>query len=204
MIVSELSVVAPWAAHVRSAESPRRHADAALVERLQQGEDAAVGEAYDRHHAAVRRFARRLVGDEAAAEDLVQEVFLTLPRAITRFCGESSLSTFLISIAVNCARHHLRGASRRRAAMERLAREPVGSSSDPEQHATRAALAAALNRALDTLPLDQRVVVVLCDVEERTAGEAAAITGAPEATVRTRLFHARRKLRARLEQEGVR
>jgi RNA polymerase sigma-70 factor (ECF subfamily) len=178
--------------------------DAALVERLQRGEDAAVGEAYDRHHATVRRFARRLVGDEAAAEDLVQEVFLTLPRAASRFCGESSLSTFLISIAVNCARHHLRAASRRRSAMERLAREPVGQSSDPEQHATRAALAAALNRALDTLPLDQRVVVVLCDVEERTAVEAAAITGAPEATVRTRLFNARRKLRARLEREGIR
>jgi RNA polymerase sigma-70 factor (ECF subfamily) len=88
--------------------------------------------------------------------------------------------------------------------MERLALEPVGQSSDPEQHAARVALAAALNRALDTLPLDQRVVVVLCDVEERTAVEAAAITGAPEATVRTRLFNARRKLRARLEREGVR
>jgi hypothetical protein len=77
MIVSELSVVAPWAPRVRNVESPRRHQDAALVERLQRGEDAAVGEAYDRHHVAVRRFARRLVGDEAAAEDLVQEVFLT-------------------------------------------------------------------------------------------------------------------------------
>jgi RNA polymerase sigma-70 factor (ECF subfamily) len=181
-----------------------RHPDHDLVARLRRGEDAAVGVAYDRHHAAVRRFARRLVGDDAAAEDLVHEAFVTLPRAIRHFGGESSLCTFLISIAVNHARHHLRAAARRRAALERLAREPAAGGPDPEQHAERASIARALNRALDTLPHDQRVVFVLCDVEERTAGEVSEITGAPEATVRTRLFHARRKLRAELERQGVR
>jgi RNA polymerase sigma-70 factor (ECF subfamily) len=134
----------------------------------------------------------------------VHETFVTLPRAIRQFCGESSLGTFLVSIAVNHARHHLRAAARRRAAAERFAREPTAASSDPEQHAARASLARALNRALDTLPHDQRVVFVLCDVEERTAGEVSTIVGAPEATVRTRLFHARRKLRAELERQGVR
>jgi RNA polymerase sigma-70 factor (ECF subfamily) len=181
-----------------------RHADDELVERLRRGEAAAVGEAYDRHHAALRRFARRLVGDDASAEDLVHEAFVTLPRAIRQFCGESSLCTFLVSIAVNHARHHLRAAARRRAAVERFACEPPATSSDPEQHATRASIARALSRALDTLPLDQRVVFVLCEVEERTAGEASEITGAPEATVRTRLFHARRKLRVELERQGIR
>jgi RNA polymerase sigma-70 factor (ECF subfamily) len=61
----------------------------------------------------------------------------------------------------------------------------------------------ALNRALDSLPLDQRVAFVLCDVEERTSGEAAELAGAPEATLRTRLFHARKKLRTALTKEGI-
>jgi RNA polymerase sigma-70 factor (ECF subfamily) len=53
------------------------------------------------------------------------------------------------------------------------------------------------------LPLDQRVAFVLCDVEERTSGEAAELAGAPEATMRTRLFHARKKLRTALTKEGI-
>jgi RNA polymerase sigma-70 factor (ECF subfamily) len=203
MNASELAVLAAWPP-ARRADSPPRHAEALLVERLQCGDAAAVGEAYDRHHATVRRFACRLVGDAASAEDLVHEVFVTLPRAIRRFSGESSLGTFLVSIAVNHARHHLRAAARRRATMERFSYEPTAETSDPEQHAARASLARALCRALDTLPLDQRVAFVLCEVEERNAGEASEITGAPEATVRTRLFHARRKLRAELERQGIR
>jgi RNA polymerase sigma-70 factor (ECF subfamily) len=186
---------------------PRAHTSTVedrLVERIRRGDSAAVGEAYDQHHAALRRFARRLVGDDAAAEDLVHEVFVTLPQAAGRFQGASSLRTFLISIAVNHVRHHLRAAARRRAAMERFGRENDARAPDPEQQASRASLARALNRALDTLPLDQRVAFVLCEVEERTAGEAAEVVGAPEATVRTRLFHARRKLRAELETEGIR
>jgi RNA polymerase sigma-70 factor, ECF subfamily len=183
---------------------PRGTEDDRLVERLKRGEVAAVGEAYDGHHAPLRRFARRLVGDDAAAEDLVHEVFVTLPQAVLRFQGDASLRTFLISIAVNHARHHLRAASRRRAAMERFGQDVDPPAPDPEQHASRASVARALNRALDTLPLEQRVAFVLCEVEERTAGEAAEVVGAPEATVRTRLFHARRKLRIELEKAGIR
>ncbi len=199
---SSMSASAPAELAVLPARA--RHPYDDLVARLRSGDVAAVGIAYDRHHAAVRRFARRLVGDDASAEDLVHEVFVTLPQAIRQFCGASSLSTFLFSIAVNHARHHLRTAARRRATVERFAREPAAASSDPEQHAARASLQRALNRALDTLPHDQRVVFVLCEVEERTAAEASEIMGAPEATVRTRLFHARKKLRAELERQGIR
>lgn len=75
---------------------------------------------------------------------------------------------------------------------------------DPERGASDRQLADALQRALDALPLDQRVAFVLCEVEERTSVEAAEITGAPEATMRTRLFHAKRKLRELLTAEGIR
>jgi len=160
---------------------------------------------YDEHHTAVRAFARRLVGEPEAAEDLVHDVFVSLPKAIGRFRGESSLRTFLISIAVNHARHFVRAATRRRSAMERLAQQPVGDAEeDPERDARRRELASALSRALDQLPLDQRIAFVLSEVEERTAREISAIVDAPEATVRTRVFHARKKLRTTLEREGIR
>jgi len=176
-----------------------------LEERLARGETAAVGEAYDRHHEQVRAFARRLVGDDAAAEDLVQEVFVTLPRVIKRFEGASSLRTFLTGVAVNHARHHVRAAARRRAAGERMMRETVaGRARDPEELVSDRELATLLSCALDALPIEQRVAFVLLEVEQLSAAEAARATGAPEATMRTRLFHAKRKLREQLTQEGAR
>jgi len=175
-----------------------------LVARLTLGDRTAIAELYDAHHAAVRAFAKRLVGEVAAAEDLVHEVFVALPQAVRGYRGEASLRTFLIAVAVNHARHHVRAAARRRYAMERYEREPPRGSSDPEQATGRRELALALERCLDALPLDQRVAFVLCEVEERTSSEVAQIVGAPEGTVRTRLFHAKKKLRALLEREGVR
>lgn len=179
-----------------------------LRERLCRGDISAVGQAYDRFHQQVRAFARRLLGDEASTEDLVQEVFVTLPSAIRRYRGESSLKTFLLSIAVNHSRHHVRSAVRRRRGLQNLAEHSAlaaaaGRGDDPEQLARRKQLAELLQRALDELPLDQRVAFVLCEVEERASPEVASIVGAPEATVRTRLFHARKKLRNYLSQQGV-
>jgi RNA polymerase sigma-70 factor (ECF subfamily) len=164
---------------------------------------SALGEAYDEHHVHVRAFAQRLLGDPSAAEDLVQETFLSLPRAVARFRGDSSLRTLLVSITVRHAGHHVRAAARRRAAMARFAAEPPPTGPAPDEEAERHRLAAALESALDTLPVEQRVVVVLCEVEGRTSSEAARIVGAPEATVRTRLFHARRKLSALLASEAL-
>ena len=176
-----------------------------LILRLQRAEPSAVAEAYDAHHAAVRAFAKRLLGDAATAEDLVHEVFVSLPRALRNFRADSALRTFLISIAVNHARHHVRAAQRRRRTISAYSELAVTeSSTDPERETRRKQLAELLTRALDTLPIEQRVAFVLCEVEERTSREAAEIVGAPEATLRTRLFHAKRKLRAALETEGVR
>jgi len=187
------------------ADTSRIAAQGELVERLQGGDAAALGELYDQHAAALLAFARRLVGDADSAKDLVHEVFMTVSAAIQRFEGNASLRTFLISIAVNHARHHVRSAARRRAAGERMAREPeAAAGATPEQSLSRERLARALSSALDTLPLDQRVAFVLCEVEERTSREVGEIVGAPEATVRTRLFHAKKKLREELERRGVR
>jgi RNA polymerase sigma-70 factor (ECF subfamily) len=196
--------VAP-AGHGLSAMLVDAQDESSLVDRLLAGDADAVGEVYDLHQAAVHAFARRLVGDAAAAQDLVHDVFIALPSAMRNFRGESSFRTFLLSIAVNRARHHLRAASRRRAAMDRFSSDVAHRQVDdsPERLAQRRDLARELSRALDALPLDQRVAFVLCEIEERTSVEAAEIVGAPEETVRTRLFYAKKKLREELKRRGL-
>jgi len=205
-LVSQSAMVSPASVTVESIT-------ARLVARLQLGDAGALGELYDEHAVALHAFARRLVGDSDQAKDLVHEVFLSVPGAIRRFQGASSLRTFLISIAVNHARHHVRAAARRRSAMERYAEErSVGeqpgrdgkSDGSPEHDAMREHLANALTAALDALPIEQRVAFVLCEVEERTSREVASIVDAPEATVRTRLHHAKKKLREELSRREVR
>lgn len=176
--------------------------DGDLVARLREGERAAVEQAYVAHHAAIRGFARRLVGDTASAEDIVHETFVALPRAIRRFRGEGSLRAFLIGVAANHSRRHVRSAMRRRRATERLAahEELRPHTVDATGELITRQLAGRLWAALDELPIDQRIAFVLCEAEQRTSVEVAEIVGAPEGTVRTRLFHAKRKLREMLEE----
>jgi RNA polymerase sigma-70 factor (ECF subfamily) len=183
------------------AEEAAEDTPATLVARLQRSEAAALTTVYRQHHLAIRAFSQRLVGDVEAAEDLVQDVFVALPKAIARFRGDCAIRTFLVSIAVNHAKNHVRAAARRRAALARFAREPEPSSLDPEREILRGQLADRLMLALDALPLEQRIVVVLAEIEERTSSEIATIVSAPEGTVRTRLFHAKRKLRELLGGE---
>lgn len=175
--------------------------EASLVSGLRQGEVGALAEAFDRWHQRVRVLARRLLSDAAAAEDLVQDVFEALPSAARRFRGDVDLQTFLFAITVNRARRHHRAASRRLRALARLAAERPDLSRDPERDAYDRELGLRLGAALDRLPLAQRVAFVLCEVEELTSAQAAAIAGVPEATIRTRLFHARRRLREWLTKE---
>ena len=183
--------------------APTLATDEPEVGRLRDGDLAALGQIYDAHHAAVRMFARRMLGDDAA-EDLVHETFLTLPKAVRRWNGVGSLRTFIMGIAVNHARHHLRSGLRRRMAMARFAAEPRPSVRSQEHESEQRRLAALLLRALDTLSFEQRSAFVLCEVEERSSPEVAQILGIPEATVRTRLHHARQNLRSALEKAGVR
>jgi RNA polymerase sigma-70 factor (ECF subfamily) len=186
------------------ARTPEATADrAALVADARRGSTRALAAIYDAHHSRVRQLARRLLGDDAAAEDLVQEIFELLPRALRLFRGGSALETFLFAMVVNRTRQHLRGAIRRRRALERLTREPISpaASMDDDLHTRRRA--AEIIAALDRLPLAQRVAFVLCEVQEMTSAEAAALVGAPEATIRTRVFHARRRLRALLPPERL-
>ena len=174
-----------------------------LVWRLRAGERSAIAEAYDRHGSALRAFSRRLLGDAAAAEDLVHDVFLALPKTVRRFEGRCSLRTFLISVAANRCRHHVRSAARYRRAKQRYAAEQLAST-PPGPGALHALgeTADRLARALDGLPLEQRLAFVLSVVEGRPNAEVARILSVAEGTVRTRVMRARRRLKKVLAEES--
>ena len=178
--------------------------DAVLRGRLAEGERAAIDEVYRAHYDALRAFAQRFIGDPATAEDIVHDVFLALPGAMRRFRGDSSLRTFLFAIALRRGYKHMRSATRRRAAFGRLADEPDAPPAPaPDNALGRKQLAAVLYDALDRIPRDQRTAFVLCEIDQMSAADAGAIVDAPEATVRTRLFHARRKLRELLAEQEL-
>lgn len=164
-------------------------------------DERAIAALYTLHHEDLRGFCRRLLGDPQAAEDLVHDVFVTLPRALKRYRGEGNLGGFLRAIAVNHVRHHIRAAVRRRAAMSKLAAELEHEAGFARAEIERRELARQLTAALDTLPVAQRVAFVLCEVEEMSAVEAALVMDVPAATVRARLFHAKQKLRQLLGGE---
>lgn len=185
-----------------SAEADALHGTDFLP-RLRAGELDAIAEAYDAHHDALCSFAKRLLNDEHAAEDLVQDVFVVLPKVAHRFAPPASLRSFLLGIAANRAKHHVRSRVRLQSFFQRFVFEPSAEVETPERLTERQLLATLLARALDTLPLDHRTTFVLKEVEGYSAKEVGEILAIPEATVRTRLFHARARLRAFLDG-GVR
>jgi len=175
-----------------------------FLERVRQGDVDAIAMVYDTHHEALCSFAKRLLGDDHAAEDLVQDVFVVLPTIAHRLDEGCSLRSFLLGIAANRARHARRSWRRRLQFAERFEREPIAPSESPEHLTERKGLATALARALEALPFDHRVTFVLREVEGYSAREVALSLKIPEATVRTRVFHARQKLRILLGGEGER
>lgn len=175
----------------------------ALLAALSRADTSALRNVYRQHHEAVRAFARRLLSSDADAEEIVQDVFVDLPRAVRSFRGDCALSTFIMSVAVNHARHFMRAAGRRRAAHSRLAEQQLTQrevAPAADDAAEREELARRLLHAISRLPDEQRLAFVLCDVEERTSQEAAQILGAPASTLRSRLSAARDALRALLEE----
>jgi RNA polymerase sigma-70 factor, ECF subfamily len=178
----------------------------ALLAALARADSEAIRTVYRKHHGQVRAFARRLLGSEADAEEVVQDVFFSLPSAIRRFRGESTLSTFIMSVAVNYARHALRTSRRRSAAMQRLAEVlPSGVAPEPgslpDDALAKEQLATRLLRAMEALGEDQRVAFVLSEVDERSSREVAEILGIPSSTVRSRVAAAREQLRSVLSVE---
>jgi RNA polymerase sigma-70 factor (ECF subfamily) len=167
----------------------------ALLAALRAGEPRAYRELYERHGTALFGLARRILGNRADAEDAVQECFLSCYRQIATFRGDGSLGTWLTRIAINTC---LKAVRRQAARPETSGRESELRSIADRGGEAASDAAQAVSRALDALPLQQRLVFVLAEVQGLPRTEIAAILGLTAPTVRFHLCKAKQKLRARL------
>ena len=167
--------------------------DQALIIRIAGGDQLAMRTLFARHQTGIYRWLRRFVHNEALAEDLLSEVFLDVWRQAGSFQARSSVSTWLLAIARNKAL----SARRRRVDAElddEFALSICDPADDPEASLLKKGRADLLRRSLGKLPRKHREVIDLVYYHGKSVKEVAAITGIPEATVKTRMFHARRKL----------
>ena len=187
-----------------------------LVVRLKRRDEAAFNELIRLYQGRVFRVVHRMLGDEAEAEDLAQEVFVTVFKSIDKFRGDSKLSTWLYRVAVNHAKNRLKYMNRRaRGRHKEFAevgdREGIESASmntshvipRPDQTLEAREAETAIQRALATLTEDQRELIVLRDIQHLTYDEIQDVTGLAAGTVKSRLHRARLALAARVRGEGA-
>lgn len=175
--------------------------DRELVGRVAGGDRAALRLLFMRHHARVYRFVARQTGSETVADDIANEVFLELWKQAAAFEGRSEVTTWLLGIARFKALSALRRRREEAIDDEEAAAVPDGADT-PEVTALKADKAAALRRMIDALPGEHRTVVDLAYYHGRSVAEIAAVLEIPEATVKTRMFYARRKLGEALKAAG--
>jgi RNA polymerase sigma-70 factor, ECF subfamily len=185
--------------------------DAALVARAGQRDGAAFRVIMQRHNRRLFRVARGVLGDDADAEDVVQEAYLKAFTHLGEFRGDAQLSTWLTRIALNEALGRLR---QRRPMVDLKSIDAITDhgeahvillpnarhDGDPEAAAARAQVRRMLEDAVDRLPGPFRMVFVLRDIEEMSVEETAAHLGLRPETVKTRLHRARRLLRRSLDR----
>ena len=176
---------------------PEAMSDVALVAACAAGDQAALGQLYDRHHAGVWRFSARVAGSPDV-EDVVQSTFLEAWRSAARFQGRSGVRTWLLGIANNLLRRQRRDHVRRQAALTVL-RDSAPDARSPEGAWQDRLLMERVQAALQTLTPDQRAAFVLCELEELKGVDAARVLGIRPGTLWRRLFDARRSLRGALE-----
>jgi RNA polymerase sigma-70 factor, ECF subfamily len=180
--------------------SPSEMSDEALVAVCAMGESAALGALFDRYEGAVRGFLARLSGtDDRDLDDLVQLTFEAVPRAARRFDGRSTVRTWLLGVANNVARHHVRSEIRRRRLSESVADDLRGAAVDGADQVLTRERAARVREAIADLPAKLREVFVLVYLEGVPGRDVAELVGAREGTVWKRLHQARARLRHSLK-----
>jgi RNA polymerase sigma-70 factor, ECF subfamily len=179
---------------------PPTVSDEALVAACALGEHTALGVLFDRHHRLVYGFLSRLAGtDERDLEDLVQATFLEALRAAKKFRGDAAVMTWLCGIATNVVRHHVRSEVRRKTFTTKLAAVPRRPATEPGAIVERDQMMQRVRAAVDALPEKQRVVYVMCELQELPGVEVARVLDLREGTVWRLLYQARVALRAALE-----
>ena len=177
-------------------------ADEVLIARIADGDRLAMQVLFARHHVRVYRFVLRLVRNEATAEDLISEVFLDIWRQAGKFEGRSAVSTWMLSIA----RFKALSAMRKRQDTElddETAERIEDQADDPETALAKKDKGALLRQCLTALSAEHREIVDLVYYHEKSVEEVAGIVGIPEATVKTRMFYARKKLSELMKERGI-
>jgi len=185
--------------------------DEDLIALARKQDDSAVRELVKRHNRRLFRIARGVVRDDNDAEDIVQETYVRAFTGLDRFRGEAAFSTWLTRIALNEAYGRLR---RKRATVDIADIDAVGDAQggqvimfplspgqpSPEAETGREQVRRILERAVDRLPEPFRMVFILRDIEDLSTEDAAALLAIKPETAKTRLFRARRLMRAELKK----
>ena len=182
--------------------STDKTSDTALVARVAEGDRQALRLLFIRHQQRVHRFVLRLVANSATAEDVVNDVFLDLWRHAANFEGRAQLSTWLLAIARNKALSAMRG--RVHEPLDDAAAEAIPDLAGTAEETLDAnQRGAVLRKCLTQLSVAHREIIDLVYYHEKSVDEVADITGVPAATVKTRMFYARKRLGELLRAAGV-
>jgi len=182
-----------------------------LLRRLRDRDERAFRELLETHRDRVYNITFRMLGNRAEAEDVAQEVFITVFKTIDQFREESKFSTWLYRVAVNHCKNRIKYLARRhdrdRDELDETSQQTNGAiagtpprTAQPDRALEGAQMEAVLQEAIKTLDDEHRIVVVLRDIEDLSIEEICDITGLPDGTVKSRLHRARLALRKKLQR----
>jgi RNA polymerase sigma factor (sigma-70 family) len=172
--------------------------DEALLRRVAAGDQRAFRDLYGRYYRRVFGFVFKLLRQPDLVEEVVDDVLLAVWRGAGRFDGRSRASTWILGIAHRQALKALARRERRSAPLPVMPQTP--SPETPESIMARREMAGELGRGLAALSPEQRAVVELTFFHGLSYREVARVVGCPVNTVKTRMFHARRRLRELLPE----
>jgi len=168
--------------------------DSDLMTQVGEGRVAALGELFERHHAALYRFCLRMTGNRGASEDLVQDVFMRMLKHRASFRPHTGFLPWMFRIARNACVDHLRRSSRAAEAVEDLDARPADETPS-DDHVAGRQQAGLIRRALLELPPDRREVLLLSRYELRSYEEIAQALGITVNNVKIRAHRAIKQLR---------
>ena len=184
-------------------------ADRQLLRRLRARDEHAFRELVEVHRDTVYNLTFRMLGNRAEAEDVAQEVFITVFKTIETFREESKFSTWLYRVTVNHCKNRIKYLSRRHDRDQDELDEGSRAAGDgaapalarrPDAALEAAQLEELMQTAIASLDEEHRVLVVLREVEDLSIEEICEITGLPDGTVKSRLHRARLALRKKLQR----
>ena len=182
--------------------SAKATTDEVLLQLVANGDKDAMRVLFARHNVRVFRFLTRIVGNEATAEDLLNEVFLEVWRNAGRFEARSQVSTWILAIARFKALAAMR--RRRHDELDDEASEMIeDTADDPEVAVQKTERSALLQQCLKQLSIAHRQVVDLVYYHEQSIEEVAEIIGVPSSTVKTRVFYARKRIAELMAERGL-